>query len=1005
MTRRRTRSSRRRQHGPDRQKPPADRRDTNDRSSERETPPPAHEDGPPIRKTTPAPFPEETIRADDSGRDARSFRHPVWLHPEVPDAVRERPPLFKRLGLLIEQLAAGGRTSVVKGCRPPNHGWYRAPLGGNRGSQYYLWWTRGTTPQTRLTDIPGEGIVIQAVRHHDDHRPLEARSRTDYLELRQPDQIDTHIAGSPWTGSQEEFTRSTAPVRVLEGRPGSGKTTALWHAVDARANERVLYLTWSTALTDEAKEHFESFSARSTTTVCRDFTSLLAELSGRDVERITLPESRRRLAAAMKGIDSRILKHWAFVQGGAHAEIRGVVLGYGQPGKRNSTEQDGCLRLTDSAYQKSRRLDEQSTTSMTRLMAALEPGTLPRVYPELHAAHDSLGRIASGDIPRWLTEIDRIVVDEAQDLTLTEMSVVVELATLIGNVNGHRPRLLVAGDEGQNVRPTAFQWAKVRNLMTERLEKPVVFTLERQVRCPRRIATIIDSASRLYTDLDKDDRPRHQHHDPSNDGADGHAMEVRTAGATGAADLIRRVHEIDGAAVISATDDVPEWLDPDARKLVLTPADAKGLEFQAACVLEPDRAVARASVPSLIAATLQQDQQEARRTAINELRVAVSRATETLAFIVSGEERRQDDTDKLLDTKTTTYEPDQLIEHLESGDKTPVERVTRIMAEAVKLREQSPDRAVLRSQQAIRLIGGPEDGNGVDDPAIRLDTARKSLEIAAWGMAHSTREEGDSTHHQLAFEAIRVKYDALKALGQSDNDQMFDTDLAFELDGWTKGYKELAPIVANLHTILHDETLATPYWAARAIESRRQELLDDVERSATTLDHAMTMRRNEVRAWFEAIDPGTDHEERVGTIARTAFDTVMADRPDLEGTVDEVKLVEIAEAMLVELDDDPMREGMVEEAEGRIEHAALCYERAGATSRLAKLVRDNALWERVTETRADGDHCDARWLLAIEQLVTEKPPNLGARLSPADRRRFSMSLEALADVIDSRGAD
>jgi len=58
----------------------------------------------------------------------------------VSDTLREWSHLYRRLRLILEQLAAHGRTEIVKGCARPNRGWRRSPLGGARGSQYYLWW-------------------------------------------------------------------------------------------------------------------------------------------------------------------------------------------------------------------------------------------------------------------------------------------------------------------------------------------------------------------------------------------------------------------------------------------------------------------------------------------------------------------------------------------------------------------------------------------------------------------------------------------------------------------------------------------------------------------------------------------------------------------------------------------------------------------------------------------------------------------------------------------------
>ena len=66
--------------------------------------------------------------------------HGLWVHPDVPDGLGELTPLRQRLGIVLQHLAAHGRTTVVKGCRDAaNRGWRRSPLGGSGGMQFYLW--------------------------------------------------------------------------------------------------------------------------------------------------------------------------------------------------------------------------------------------------------------------------------------------------------------------------------------------------------------------------------------------------------------------------------------------------------------------------------------------------------------------------------------------------------------------------------------------------------------------------------------------------------------------------------------------------------------------------------------------------------------------------------------------------------------------------------------------------------------------------------------------------
>lgn len=116
-----------------------------------------------------------------------SLPHGLWVHHEVPDGLGGMTPLRQRLGIVLQHLAAHGRTTVVKGCRDAaNRGWGRSPLGGSGGMQYYLWWTVLGSRPARGIAFPGRGgVLVRAVRHHDDHGRLDAGVLDDYLPFSQ----------------------------------------------------------------------------------------------------------------------------------------------------------------------------------------------------------------------------------------------------------------------------------------------------------------------------------------------------------------------------------------------------------------------------------------------------------------------------------------------------------------------------------------------------------------------------------------------------------------------------------------------------------------------------------------------------------------------------------------------------------------------------------------------------------------------------------------------------
>ena len=111
-----------------------------------------------------------------------------------------------------------------------------------------------------FADVPDGALFLRDIRHHDDHSLLSPQSfEANYLPVSVQDLRREEYAPLPWTQTQVRFATARQSVRLLKGHPGSGKTTALLHAVDSCAAERVLYVTYSHNLAILAREYFDRY--------------------------------------------------------------------------------------------------------------------------------------------------------------------------------------------------------------------------------------------------------------------------------------------------------------------------------------------------------------------------------------------------------------------------------------------------------------------------------------------------------------------------------------------------------------------------------------------------------------------------------------------------------------------------------------------------------------------------------------------------------------------------
>lgn len=937
-------------------------------------PPPAAV--PPDSSPEPATPPVDTLPDPPAESGALRFgtpNHGLWVHPDVSDALDGHAHLRKRLGIVLHHLAAHGRTSVVKGCTDEeNRGWLRSPLGGNQGMQYYLWWApQGSRPVKDLE--PGRGdIVVRGVRHHDDHSPASAGRLGDYLFLGPQEIEDEAIIGRPWTEEQIQFIDAEDPVRILVGRPGSGKTTALWKAVDARSNQKVLYLTWSRELTRCAEEHFTAFAPVDARVEARDFTTLLGELCQADIGRSTLAASQAAFQGAIARLGPAALGPWAGREKALHAEIRAFLIGRAVPGEPDTLSTDGHAHLTDEAYLAQRRgeIGAPAAEALLRVFHTVEHDALGRIFPELVASARAIERLQGGHPPEGFSAFDRIVVDEAQDLTLLETSVVVELCRACARRRGHAPWLLVAGDDGQTVRPSGFDWGMVGHLLGRRLAKPRRFLLEDNLRCPTAIAEVIERASARYADLEKHIRPTKRRRGAGGQHLDARLFHVEVQHRADAIRLLEDLETHDGTIVMVPQDEIPPWVPERFRDAMFTPAQAKGLEYQSVCLLDPGRLLRRLERPQGDARWEELEKHE-RRTIIDQLRVALSRATETLALIdVEASPAELALSGDLLG-QAVPFDPQDLADHFIHADVLPEERILARTKEARTLLDERPGRAWKCAHQAVRLLGNPALPNGVADANVCREARKTLLHVAARLLVDGV-PAGVSRPEVVT--AGRV---ALKALDSGSR-----ASTAFDrLESWCS-HRGTADPFALFEAALHlgpDED-----WLREALVSVLQELRTATERGASRSPSAGAFHGN-VEGWLRLTRFAGDVEAEATRLRCVAFDTLLeaGNLHSAEGVLKRLKTA------------DPYRMGRLREAQGKFKEAAEQFERASAPQDALRNWRAIGQWERACPLaeKDTPERKDLEWLVRLQALLERRPDELAGRLTPEEAARFDKMLE------------
>ncbi|MEZ4392146.1 MAG: hypothetical protein R3A48_13705 [Polyangiales bacterium] len=661
-------------------------------------------------------------------------RRRVYLHTDVLDWMRDPSSprqLTQRARLVLWQLFAQGTPTQVKSVKGAGRGWLRSDLGGNHGHQFYLWWTRGGALPLKGRGISHDAVLVRAPRHHDEtDRALDPGELSDWLPLEAKDLEGCELAPA-LLPTQREVLEATGRARIVRGYPGTGKTTLLGLAALATPGARVLYLTYSDRLAARAKAYFNEFARAPGGVRVMTFRALFGELW----EARGMPPrgeaDEAALARAIEGYQGSLspwTKHLECLRAELHASFAGAALpeafrdapACAWPG----FEVDAYVTLRGAA------LGEGAAEVAARLGAHLHArDALPHLAPGPTQAFALLGALrAKPSLPAWCADFDAVVVDEVQDLTRVESALLVEVAHAMRGPSGRAVELIAAGDEGQTVRPTDFDWGVFSELVSRRFPDPVSFDLDVSVRSPRLLTAVLHRTSELYRELAKCQRPRGRAADEPEETVPGRVLRCVVRDDDELARLAEAVDALPGAALVFPGASAVSGLStPDA----LSSDAAKGLDFSVVAVLGAARHLAelRALAQGARADALRG---VLARTRIDQLRVAVSRASDTLIFVDRANDPGVDEVEKLLceesgerlEGSLGAMDLADVITLLERRDETAEELVRGFIADARAALPERPGYALDRARRARGLLGRSDSKVGVTDLGLREEAMR-----------------------------------------------------------------------------------------------------------------------------------------------------------------------------------------------------------------------------------------------------------------------------------------
>ena len=921
---------------------------------------------------------------------------PLFCHEEFLEQleINRATGVGKRASLLLQRLLLDERREFFKSTQGVNKGWRRSRLGGSSGSHFYAWWApRGAQPlgSGGFDTAPEGAVFLRAIRHHDDHSPLDAqRFQQFYIPLSAGDVRDESLVPPPWTPQQARFANARQIVRTLRGFPGSGKTTALWHAAETAVKEAVLYVTYSRDLALLAQDYFAKLVPDHKRFRVVTFPELLRLLAGTQETPEPVRSARVRFVKEVSALAPRLLGPWENARTALYDEMHAHLIGSAMPEKIGRwPASPRRIPAKDYRLLRERSIGRGPAETVLEIAAALDRRLGRPIedvfFPELALAAKGLERLKNPH-SGWLTNLgllgyDCIALDEAQDLTPLEALLLIELAQRNRIAPMTRTTFLAAGDEAQTVRPSDFEWGWFHDLLHTKLGTPTDFELRANLRSPQRIAEIINRVWVLYGNIARQARPSGSSKAELDDEGGDQVVFCTAQPGEELNELLNSFADREGLAMINLADQMPAWVPEQARTHVVSVTDVKGLDFHSVCILNGGEFLQRITSPTSDMRVASSVGGLTTRLAIDQLRVAVSRPAERLYWLdVAPTGGALKASRELLSEHAWELAmpvvPSVVLKSLEEEMLAVEERIRLCEADARQFLAVKPDIAWSRANQAVNLLGSQHSPGAVQDEALRRSVHQTCAEIAFCLAMRGEKLSPQLGAPDLWAEAKRHAFDVkLRSLETrlsimqtlQARDAVPDGD-AFGCISALSEFTEIEPWMRM------EFQPSVDYWAGR------------IEALVKNPESAQGVA--ETLAGFYRLFEFPDKEARTRTIRLRAVDTLLA----AEKPVPALRLLDLMP------DADPLLRARAVQASGKFAEAAEMYLAADALDKALLCYRSIPDFAKSLEIVKRLGNVPAAssllWLDRMRQLAEERPPEFNRVILPEEKKLLEGMLEA-----------
>jgi len=588
----------------------------------------------------------------------------IFVHPEVERYLKGGKDsdinIKKKLEYCVDQFLNYGTLQNLYPLEGAGKGWFRTPLSrGSNGKTHYLWLSIGTNSfGKKKIGLNDNEIYFREVRHHD----LNSRKLThgDFKKYKKYTLKNRKVADSEvyLTPKQVDAVYSTNDITLIEGLPGTGKTTVLHKKSDALKNQKQLYLTYSNSLTYLAEKTFgyvQKNNNKRRAMTFNDFFSELAKINDQlyymEKKETNYEYSKNNFKSFLESDAKVNYSNWKDNIKALYTEVYAYAFG-SLDEDFNFNESNHREYVFNNFKKRKKALDskeyDQAKNVITRIF---EEDKATELFPTLTLCFNLVTKLKDNKIllPEVLTSLDMIMVDEVQDLTKLESYAVFLFSKITQKNRKIETHFVIAGDEAQTVRPTNFTWSEFKNMIydvnnfkVENIDSNNFvehINLDESLRSPSQISNFLYAMRYFYSNIDKKERPSVKEFSGNTEDQYGRVVYYSAKNESEFKGLINKINELPSGIAIHTGIKSYE----NSKNIKLSNAeDVKGLDFSTVAVVDLGKTLVE--LKELIKKSKSTKKYDSViRSTIDNIMVAVSRPTHTLILL---DNRLEDDFSK-----------------------------------------------------------------------------------------------------------------------------------------------------------------------------------------------------------------------------------------------------------------------------------------------------------------------------------------------------------------------